>query len=114
MIQSFALIPGISRSGVTITGGLWRGLDRPGAARFSFLLGVPAIAGAGLLAAIDLIQSPVVVDLIPQLLASFVAAAIVGYLCILFLMTWLQRRNLYLFAGYCIAFGLLNLIVIWL
>jgi undecaprenyl-diphosphatase len=114
LIQTFALIPGISRSGVTITGGLWRGLDRSEAARFSFLLGVPAIAGAGLLAAIDLIQAPEIADILPQLIASFLAAAIVGYLCILFLMTWLQKRNLYLFAGYCFAFGLINLIVIWL
>lgn len=114
IIQAFALIPGISRSGVTISGGLWRGLDRPSAARFSFLLGVPAIIGAGLLAAIDLAQSPNLAEIFPQLLASFVAAAIVGYLCILFLMTWLQRRNLYLFAAYCIIFGLLNLLVIWL
>ncbi len=114
LIQVFALIPGISRSGVTITGGLWRGLDRPEAARFSFLLGVPAIAGAGMLAAFDLTRSPDLVDQLPQLLASFVAAAIVGYLCILFLMTWLQRRNLYLFAAYCFIFGLFNLIIIWL
>ena len=114
LIQAFALIPGISRSGVTITGGLWRGLDRPGAARFSFLLGVPAIAGAGLLAAIDLTRSPDLADQLPQLLASFVAAAIVVYLCIHFLMTWLQRRNLYHFAAYCLIFGLLNLIIIWL
>jgi undecaprenyl-diphosphatase len=114
LTQAFALIPGISRSGVTITGGLWRGLDRPGAARFSFLLGVPAIAGAGLLAAIDLTRSPDLASLLPQLLASFVAAAIVGYLCILFLMNWLQQRKLYIFAAYCIIFGLLNLIVIWL
>ena len=57
LFQSFALFPGISRSGSTITGGLWRGLDRETAARYSFLLGVPAITGAGLLSILDLQQS---------------------------------------------------------
>ncbi len=54
LFQMLALFPGLSRSGSTITGGLLRGLDRPTAARYSFLLGIPAIAGAGLLSLVDI------------------------------------------------------------
>jgi undecaprenyl-diphosphatase len=109
-----ALIPGISRSGVTITAGLSRGLNRPDAARYSFLLGVPAIAGAGLLAAVDLARSPTVSDQIPELLVTFLVAAAVGYLCILFLLNWVRRRSLYIFAAYCISFGTLYLLITWI
>ena len=112
--QVLALLPGISRSGVTISTGLGRHLDRPTAARYSFLLGVPAIAGAGLLAMVDISQSSIQADQIMQLFITFLVAAIVGYVCIRFLMNWLQRRNLYLFAAYCISFGSLYLLISWL
>lgn len=111
LAQMLALIPGISRSGVTITAGLSRGLNRPDAARYSFLLGVPAIAGAGLLAAADLARSPTIIDQIPELLVTFLVAALVGYLCILFLLNWVRRRSLYIFAAYCISFGVFYLII---
>ena len=114
LAQAIALIPGISRSGITITAGLGRGLDRPSAARYSFLLGVPVIAGAGVLAAIDLAQSPTVTNQIPMLLVTFLTAAVVGYFCILFLLNWVRERSLYIFAAYCIAFGLIYLLVTWL
>ena len=109
--QAMALIPGISRSGITITAGLGRGLDRETAARYSFLLGVPAIAGAGLIAAAELAQSPTVSEQIPQLFVTFLAAAIVGYACIHLLLSWLREHTLYLFAAYCIGFGGLYLIL---
>jgi undecaprenyl-diphosphatase len=110
-VQALALVPGISRSGVTITAGLGRGLDRETAARYSFLLGVPAIAGAGLFAAAELALSPTAAEQIPQLLVTFATAAIVGYACIHFLLTWLRNRTLYLFAVYCIAFGAIYLLL---
>lgn len=103
--QALALVPGISRSGITISAGLGRGLERETAARYSFLLGVPAIAGAGLLAAVDLMQSATASEQIPELLLTFASAAIVGYACIHFLLNWLRQRTLYLFAVYCMAFG---------
>ena len=112
--QALALIPGISRSGMTITAGLGRGLNRETAARYSFLLGVPAIAGAGLLAATELAQSPTASDQLPLLMVTFLTAAIVGYACIHFLLRWLREHSLYLFAAYCIVFGSIYLLASWL
>jgi undecaprenyl-diphosphatase len=114
LAQAVALIPGISRSGITISAGLARGFKRPAAARYSFLLGVPAIAGAGLLAFIDLVQSPTVKQEIPLLAITFIIAAVVGYLCILFLLNWVRERSLYIFAAYCISFGVIFLLISWI
>lgn len=111
LAQMLALVPGISRSGSTITAGLWRGLDRGTAARYSFLLGVPAIAGAGLLALLDLLDATNLAQQVPTLLATFVSAAATGYLCIHFLLSWLKSRSLYLFVGYCIVFATVYLLV---
>jgi undecaprenyl-diphosphatase len=114
LAQMLALLPGISRSGSTIVAGLARGLDRETAARYSFLLGVPAIAGAGLFALLDLLAAPDLSAQLPGLLASLLAAAVVGYLCIHFLLAWLKQRSLYVFAAYTASFGVLFLIVHWL
>lgn len=114
VFQMLALFPGISRSGSTIAAGLWRGLDRTTAARFSFLLGIPAILGAGLLSGIDIMQSGGATTSWSLYAVGFLAAAVSGYACIHFLLTWLRRRNLYLFVYYCVGFSLLNLLVIWL
>lgn len=111
LAQALALIPGISRSGATISAGLGRGFSRPAAARYSFLLGVPAIAGAGLLAFIDLAQSPTVTQELYLLAITFITAAVVGYLCILFLLNWVRARSLYIFAAYCIPFGAVFLLI---
>jgi undecaprenyl-diphosphatase len=104
IFQMLALLPGISRSGSTIAGGLWRGLDREAAARFSFLLGVPAIAGAGLLTLLDIRNGDVSAQL-GLYAGTFVAAAISGYVCIHFLLSWLKNHSLIPFAFYCTAFG---------
>ena len=88
-----------------------RGYDRPTAARFSFLLGVPAIAGAGLLALVDLIQVGNVAEQLPFLLATFVTSAVVGYAAIYFLLSWLRQRSLYGFAVYCVGLALLYFLV---
>lgn len=114
LFQMLALFPGVSRSGSTITGGLLRGLDRAAAARFSFLLGIPAILGAGLLSTFDLLQADDLGSQIPLLIAGFVAAAVSGYLCIHFLLTWLRSHSLYLFAGYTAAFGTIYLLIYFL
>lgn len=111
MWQVTALFPGISRSGSTIGGGMLRGFDRTAAARFSFLLSVPALLGAGFLAIADLLQAETLSADLPALAVGFVAAAISGYLCIRWLLGYLQRRSLTIFAVYCAAFAVFNLIV---
>jgi undecaprenyl-diphosphatase len=105
--QALALLPGISRSGSTIAGGLARGIRRDEAARFSFLLGAPAIFGAGLLQLADVASTPgnqIANNIIP-LAIGFVASAIVGALAIRFLLRYLRNRTLYVFSIYCFVFG---------
>jgi undecaprenyl-diphosphatase len=111
LLQALALFPGISRSGSTIMAGLFRGLNRELAARYSFLLGIPAIAGGGLLSLLDLMGSgdttPVLVYL-TVLLVSFA----VGYVCIVGLLNLVRRYRLYGFAIYCVLASLFFLV--WL
>ncbi|NHZ72247.1 MAG: UDP-diphosphatase, partial [Aquificales bacterium] len=105
LFQTMALLPGISRSGSTIVGGLLRGLDRSMAARYSFLLGVPVILGAGLLSVVDIATDPTLTTSIVAYVAAFVSAALVGYLCIYFLLSWVRNHSLYIFAVYCALLG---------
>ena len=112
MFQILAVFPGISRSGATITGGMLRQLSRRSAARFSFLISIPIMLAAGLLAMVDLFQIPNLSNLLLTYSAGFIAAALTGYLSIRWLIHYLSHRSLYGFAIYCAAFGLLNLIII--
>lgn len=104
--QAAALIPGASRSGVTITGGLFRNMTRDTAARYSFLLSLPAIFGAGLKELYDerheLLASQA--DAVNLIVAS-VVAGILGYLTIAFLLNYLKRHTTYVFIAYRIALG---------
>jgi undecaprenyl-diphosphatase len=109
MAQAFALVPGISRSGMTITAGLAQGLSRVEAARFAFLLGVPAIAGAGLLQTLELVDRG---GFEPELLVGVVTAAISGYFAIAFLVRLIGRIGIAPYAAYCIAFGALAYILL--
>ncbi len=113
--QALAIFPGISRSGSTITTGLALGLEREAAARFSFLLSAPIIAGAGLKSLYDFYksyQSGAIpssdVILFP---IGFIAAAISGYFCIRFLMTYLQKNSTNLFVYYRWALAILICLV---
>jgi undecaprenyl-diphosphatase len=99
--QALALFPGISRSGATIAGGLFRGFTREQAARFSFLLAVPTMLGAGIIALLDLAQTIDAAAQIVPLLVGFCAAAIVGFLAIHWLLAFLRQRRLYPFVVYC-------------
>ncbi|MEN3334948.1 MAG: undecaprenyl-diphosphatase [Blastocatellia bacterium] len=103
--QVFALIPGFSRSGSTICGGLFAGLTREAAARFSFLRSIPAIAASGLLELPKALHSTNT-DW-TSLAVATVVSAITGYLSIAFLLNYLKRHTTYLFVGYRIALGLL-------
>lgn len=100
--QIITLFPGISRSGATIAGGMLRNLDRNSAARFSFLMSVPIMIAAGILSTIDLLKIPDFTTQIPTLIIGFVTSAIIGYLSIRWLLSYLTKHSLYLFAGYCI------------
>lgn len=111
IFQMVALLPGVSRSGSTIAGGLWRGLDREAAARFSFLLGVPAIAGAGIMTVLD-VQNGGLDRQLTIYAGTFIAAAITGYASIHFMLSWLRRHSLVPFAIYCTALGITCLVLI--
>jgi undecaprenyl-diphosphatase len=105
VFQSFALIPGSSRSGTTITGGLFSGLKRDVAARFSFLLGIPAILGSGLL---EFYQSLEYLDgdaALTLAVATFVSA-VSGYFAIDFLIKYLKRHSTRVFVSYRVAVAL--------
>ncbi len=104
--QSFALIPGSSRSGTTITAGLFLGLKRETAARFSFLLSVPAIAGSGLLELFEALEY-IDADGILKLIIATITAAISGYLTIEFLLRFLKKHSTLVFVFYRIAIGLI-------
>jgi undecaprenyl-diphosphatase len=97
-MQALSITPGISRSGATITAGMLRGLGRDAAARFSFLLSIPAIAGAALVAVPDL---PVGTDPGPVLAAAAVAA-VTGFAAVAFLLHYLRTRTMLPFAVYCV------------
>jgi undecaprenyl-diphosphatase len=109
--QAISILPGISRSGATIAGGLVRDLEREAAARFSFLLSIPALLGAGLIALPDLADSGDLSTTLTAIVVGFVASAITGYVCIYGLLAYLRRRPLYVFAVYCWLFGGLCLLV---
>ena len=112
LAQAAALAPGISRSGATIGAGMMRGLNRDTAARFSFLLATPAIVGAGLLQLLELLQVGSLSEQLPLLVTGFLVAAVSGYLCIKFLLSYLRTGRLYVFAVYCAAIGLITLIAL--
>lgn len=106
-MQVIAVFPGASRSGTTISGGMFRGFDRPSAARFAFLMSVPVMLAAGGYEMLDVIQMPNLGEFLPLLAVGFVTAAIVGWFAIKWLIDYLSRRSLYVFAIYCAVVGLI-------
>lgn len=109
--QAGAIFPGVSRSGATITAGMLRGLDRPAAARFSFLMSVPVMLAAGVLSIFDVAEMPGLSAFLPSLVVGFISAAVVGYFAIRWLLGYLVRHSLKGFAIYCAALGLLTIVV---
>lgn len=105
--QAAALIPGISRSGSTLATGLLTKMDRETAAEFSFLLGIPAIAGAGLLSALDLSESTTPENWTPHII-GFIAALISGYIAISILMRLYKKHSLIGFSIYLIIISIIG------
>jgi len=105
LAQALAVVPGVSRSGSTLTASLFDGWRRSDAARFSFLLGIPAITLAGLSELKDAVAQPVAGGVIP-LVAAIVTAAVVSWLAIAWLLRFLQQHSTWWFVGYRLLFGL--------
>jgi len=104
--QAFALIPGVSRSGSTITAGLFRNLTREAAVRFSFLLSTPLIAGAALLKAHELHKEGLPAGMQAPVLVGIIVSALVGYAAITWLIRYLQSNSLRIFIIYRIVVGI--------
>jgi undecaprenyl-diphosphatase len=109
LAQPLSLIPGTSRSGITLSAGLFAGLDRPTAARFAFLLGLPITLAAGLLQARTLMVAPPVGEGPDVILLGIVTSFVAGLAAIRFLVAYLQRRTLLVFVIYRIVLGVLLL-----
>jgi undecaprenyl-diphosphatase len=110
--QVLALVPGASRSGSTMMGGLFIGQKREAAARFSFLLSIPAITASGLLQLKEAVVLLAPEDFLP-LLAGTIVAGVVGYLSIWFLLSFLRKNSTAIFIGYRIVLGVIIFVLLW-
>ncbi len=107
--QAFAILPGISRSGSTITAGLWMGVNRDELAQFSFLMVLPVLAGAMLLETVELFNIGEPIE-ITNLFLGFVTSFITGYFALSYLIILLKREKLHYFAYYCWTVALVSLL----
>ena len=105
LFQIIAVFPGASRSGSTISGGMFRGFDRPSAARFAFLMSVPVMLAAGAYEMLDVVRMPGLAEFLPTLAVGFVTAAIVGWMAVRWLLSYLGKHSLYAFSIYCAIVG---------
>ena len=109
--QAVATLPGVSRSGMTITAGCFVGYERRFAVRFSFLLSIPAVLGANILSIGDAVQAGINGAEVPMYLVGVVTAAVTGYLCIRLLKYVADKGRFGAFAYYCWAVGILTLVL---
>ena len=109
--QAIATMPGISRSGMTITTGCFLGFERKFAVRFSFLLSIPAVLGANILSLKDALDTGIIWAEVPMYVVGVVTAAVVGYACIRLLRLVAEKGRFGAFAYYCWAVGLLTLLL---
>lgn len=114
LAQALALLPGVSRSGGTITTGLLLGLQRDTAARFSFLLAIPIVGGAGALEMYKVVRAGIPDPELAAFVVGFVSAAVVGYLCVKLLLQYLRQGTVNVFAYYrfAAAAGIIVLLVL--
>jgi undecaprenyl-diphosphatase len=111
--QALAVIPGVSRSGVTMTAGLFRKMKRETAARFSFLLSTPLIAGAALKKGLEIRHAGLPHDMRLPFLCGALVSALVGFLVIAVLIRYLERRTFKIFVVYRVVLGVILLVVGW-
>lgn len=109
--QAVAVIPGVSRSGITITAGLFRNLERAAAARFAFLLSTPIIMAGGLLSFVDVYKEGLPQDMFWPFVAGFAASAVSGFIAIKYLLLFLSKRKVNVFVYYRIVVGILILLM---
>jgi undecaprenyl-diphosphatase len=109
LAQALAIVPGTSRSGITMAAALLRGVDRPPAARFSFLLSTPIIAGATLKTAFDLARAGIPPDMVVPFVAGIVISGLTGYLVIAWLIRYLQTSTFRFFVWYRMICGIIIL-----
>jgi undecaprenyl-diphosphatase len=110
LFQVLAVFPGSSRSGSTIPGGLFRNFDRPSATRFAFLMAAPIMLAAGGYESLSVLRLHILGGLLVPLAIGFVAAAIVGWLSIRWLISFVGKHSLFWFAAYCAVVASLCLI----
>jgi len=108
LAQAVAIVPGVSRSGITITAALLRNLSRPAAARFSFLLSTPALLGAAVKESLDVLAAGgIPSQMRPAFLVGTLASALTGWLVIAFFLRFLRRHTLRIFVYYRVVFGII-------
>ena len=112
LAQALAIIPGVSRSGSTMTAGLFNNLQRATAARFSFLLGIPAITLAGLVELKDLLEAGIGNSELVPIIVGLISSAIFSYLAIAWLIKFLQKRSTWVFVWYRLGFGIFILVAL--
>ena len=111
LFQGFAILPGISRSGSTITGALLAGFNKEFAVKFSFLMSIPVILGSALFDIIDIIKGEGVALAVGPAIAGAIVAAIVGYISIKFMIKLVSGSKYHYFSYYCLAVGLF--VIVW-
>jgi len=109
--QVLAIFPGLSRSGSTIAGGILRKLKREEAAKFSFLMSIPVMLGAGVMSINDLLEVPNLTEFLPVVLVGFITSGIVGFISIHWLLKFLNKNKLWIFSIYCVVISLVTLAV---
>jgi undecaprenyl-diphosphatase len=111
--QALAVIPGVSRSGITMTAGLFRGMKRETSARFSFLLSTPIIGGAALKKGLEMCHEGIPAEMIMPLAVGVLVSAVVGYLVIAVLIRYLEHKTFKIFVVYRVLLGVVVLLLGW-
>lgn len=113
LAQAFAMLPGISRSGSTISLGLYLGIKREEVANFSFLMVIPVIGGAMLLKSIEMFEVGIPLNTVFDLIVGFFTAFVSGYFALKYLIILLRKKGIHPFAWYCWAIGITGIIYYW-